>query len=235
MNCSQINVIRLLKSADQSGDVAKNILIRRADREVIGKLTPLDELSANDQFIIAALTLWRKKFMSNFLTQFEVTIERTRRWLNEVVLKDNTRILFIIFDGTGKAIGNIGVCNISENQAELDNVIRGEKVGDPGFMFFVGITILSWLYWGMGVDSVVLHVFSNNVRAINLYSNIGFSERQRFDLRRICEGEDVKYLVDSINGIPVDFQYVEMAMDRSHFEASNPWAKAIYSDQWLGS
>lgn len=231
MNCRQIDIINFLKSANQGDYAAKNILIKKENGEYIGKLVPLDELSANDQSTIAALTLWRKKSMNNFLTQFEATIERTRKWLNEVVLKDNTRILFIIVDGAGKAVGNIGVCNISENQAELDNVIRGEKVGDPGFMFFVGIAILSWLYWGMGVDSVVLHVFSNNIRAINLYSSIGFSERQRFDLRRTCDGEDVKYLVNSINGIAVDFQYIEMVMNRSHFEFSNPWTKTLYSDQ----
>jgi RimJ/RimL family protein N-acetyltransferase len=219
MQHRQIDVVRSLKALDQEEGGSKNILIRNMNGVVIGKLVPIDEKLIDDQIILVALTSWRKKFKLNFLTQFEPTIERTKKWLSEVVLKDDTRVLFLIFDNTGRAIGNLGVCNIAEHQAELDNVLRGEKAGEPNFMFHTEIAMLGWLYWVMGVDLVVLHVFSNNEKAINLYTKVGFTERQRFNLSKIQEGDDIKHFVGSGKGDPVDFQYIEMILEKSRFES----------------
>jgi RimJ/RimL family protein N-acetyltransferase len=219
MQRHQIDVVRSLKAADQEEGSSKNILIRNMKGVVIGKLVPIDEKLIDDQIILAALTSWRKKINNKKLKQNETKKKKKKKWLSEVVLKDDTRILFLIVDNTGRAVGNLGVCNITERQAELDNVLRGEKAGEPNFMFHTEIAMLGWLYGVMGVDLVVLHVFSNNEKAINLYTRVGFTERQRFNLSKIREGDDVKHFVGSGKGDPVDFQYIEMVLEKSRFES----------------
>ena len=206
------------------------IPIRTSEDIQIGVLRPIDEALCKLPEVVEKLTRWRSVFMQYFLTQFPASEERTSTWLEKVVIPSDDRVLFLICDDVGRLVGNFGVCNIKPHEAELDNLIRGERGGAPGLIFFAEIAMLRWLYFGLGVKSVTGHVFSNNSRTINLHSKVGFSERQRFDLSRIQEGEDVRYLVNSSDGELVDFHYIQIAMDRSHFELSNPWAK--YGVSW---
>jgi hypothetical protein len=208
------------------------IPIRTSEGTQIGVLRPVDVALSKLPEVVEKLTRWRRMFMQYFLTQFPATEERTAAWLEKVVIPSDDRVLFLICDDVGRSVGNFGVCNIKPNEAELDNLIRGEKVDYPRLIFFAEIAMLSWLYFGVGVDSVILHVFSNNAKTINLHSSVGFSEKQRFHLSRIQEEEEVKYLVNSSGGEPVDFEYIEMEMDRSKFDLLNPWVRSLYSDQW---
>ena len=219
MDKRQVDLVRSLKATDRSEAGGKTISFKNTNGLVVGTLVPVDGRLINDQSLLVAFTSWRKEFKHNFLTQFEPTVARTKKWLSEVVLKDDARVLFTIFDGDGKAVGHCGVCNIAEHQAELDNVLRGEKAGAPNFMFHAVTAVLSWLYQTLGVDRVVLHVFSNNEKAINLYKKLGFAETRRFNLSKIQDGEDVRYLVSSQSGDPVDFYYLEMTLECSYFES----------------
>jgi hypothetical protein len=224
-----IRNIRRIKGLD-GGTYQFVIPIRTSEGIQIGVLRPIDESLSKLPEVIKKLTQWRRMFMQYFLTQFTISEERTAAWLEKVVIPSDDSILFLICDAGGRLVGNFGVCDIKPHEAELDNLIRGEHVSDPLFIYFTEIAMLSWLYFGIGVGSVVLHVFSDNARTINLHSRVGFSERRRFSLSKIQEGKDIRYLVNSIEGEPVDFHYIEMAMDRSHFELLIPWAKSVYAD-----
>ena len=233
------------------------ISIMNSEGAQVGNLRPIDKSLAKLPEIAEKLTRWRRLFRQYFLTQFSASVERTGAWLERVVIPDDERILFLICDVHDKLIGNFGVCNLKPHAAELDNLIRGESGGDSKLILFAEIAMLSWLYYGVGVNSVVLHVFSNNARTISLHSGVGFTERQRFGLNRIQDGENLRYIVNSTpkqlpsntafiselpcrikeritptGGEPVDFDYIEMTMDRQKFELTNPWAKLIYATQW---
>lgn len=207
------------------------IPIRNIEGIQIGSLRPIDTSLMKLPEVLEKLTRWRRMFARYFLTQFPCSEERTSQWLENIVFPSDDRILFLICDDIGTFVGNFGVCNIKPHEAELDNLIRGEKGGDPKLIFFAEIALLSWLYLDIGVNSVSLHVFSNNAKTISLHSNIGFFERQRLDLRRIQDGSDLRYFVNSNDGEPVNFQYIEMAMERSSFELLYPWTKSVYADR----
>jgi RimJ/RimL family protein N-acetyltransferase len=182
--------------------------------------------------VVEKLTQWRRMFMHFFLTQFPATAERTAKWLEKVVVPADDRILFLISDLDGQWVGNFGVCDIRPHSAELDNLIRGEAVSQPQFILYTELAMLSWLYFGLGIDSVTLHVFSNNVKTIKLHFKAGFAEKQRSQLSKLQEGNEIKYLIDSREGEPVDFTYIEMEMQGPEFERRNPWVKAGYADLW---
>ena len=73
------------------------------------------------------LSIWRNKFVTAFLTEFEATPERTARWLREGIAKDDSRILFMVDDLEGNTFGYIGLAFIDwdKSAGEADSVVRG--------------------------------------------------------------------------------------------------------------
>ena len=161
-------------------------------------------------------------FMRYFLTQFPATDDRTRDWLERVVLPSPTRILFRIITEDGIAVGNVGVCGISPDTAELDNLIRGEHGGDPQLIFYSELTLLNWLFEHLQVEKVTLHVFSNNVKTLNLHSSVGFLEDARLRLTKELRDGEAQYLVESDHGGAVDFRYVRMKLSAQDFRHRYP-------------
>jgi len=214
-NQHHVELIRNIKGISGSS-FDFSIPILNYEHVQVGRLRPIDiELSKNPE-LIEKLTKWRRMFARYFLTQFQPSIERTADWLHNIVIPSDDRLLFLICDMDDIIIGNIGICNLRPAEAELDNVIRGEKEGDPKLTFFSAIALLKWLYFSVRVDSALLHVFSNNVKGISLYSNVGFVETKRYDLRKIQVGDEIQYSI-GIEGEITDLKYIEMRLSRKEF------------------
>lgn len=224
-----IETIRRIKSA-RHHDNRFLIPIRDEFGSELGALVAIDAALSKDSDVVRHLTRWRAMFMRHFLTQFEATPERTASWLGNVVLPKNDRVLFLIQDERGVAIGNFGVCGISPQHAELDNLIRGEKGGATRLIFYSEVALLSWLYWSLSIPYVSLNVFSNNVRTITHHKRVGFTERETRKLSRIQEGREITYLVELEQGEPVEFSYMRMGMAEAQFYTVQPWANTVYQD-----
>jgi RimJ/RimL family protein N-acetyltransferase len=218
-------ILRCAKGFAPSHQAAE-IPIINDQRERIGYLKAIDRRSANDDAVVAMLTRWRQQSMALFLTQFTATAPRTKHWLTEIVLPDDARILFLVFDDAAVAKGTLGVCSIGQHQAEIDNVSRGESGGKPRLMYFALATLIDWLYRNLAVPMITLRVLSYNAKAIALYDSIGF---QRVDANRLVKRQTADTLIYEVPGShnedvePVDFQLVTMAIDRDHFYAKHPW------------
>jgi RimJ/RimL family protein N-acetyltransferase len=177
----QRKVIRALKGLDAPADSAPTprapIPISKDGVGRIGSLAPLDRSLAGDEEVVEAITRWRRRFGRFFFTQFEATEERTRSWLERVVLPDDARILFLIKDDSGAPVGHLGVCHITRASAELDNYIRGRRGGDPKLMLFAGLSLIGWAYAALGVRHVTARVYADNHRTLALYDETGCFER----------------------------------------------------------
>lgn len=223
MNEHQIRMIRFLKGLNE--DARDEFIPVRNDKNIlIGNLVPITRERAKDKETVLSLVRWRKKHMRVFLTQFEPTYERTRGWLENVVLKDDTRIFFLIMTESGRAIGNLGVCNITEDSAELDNLIRGEMGGDPNLIAFAEVSIINWLYKALGVSNIRLHVFSNNIMTMMLHSSVGFTRERCYRLTKIQDGADLIHVVDySDEPAKGDVGYLKMRLDVEAFRNRHKW------------
>lgn len=157
--------------------------IRRGTAE-IGALTPVTHDLGRDPEIISALCRWRQEHMGCFLTVFAPSLEKTRGYLNDFSLPDSARVLFLIADHDHRYVGHIGLCNIAEDSAEIDNVIRGEPVGTPDFMVRAHDVLLDWTFWSLGVPLVYLNVLAHNARAIRSYEKAGLRTVSRTPLAR---------------------------------------------------
>ena len=209
-----------------------SILIANNEGLLIGRLTGVDRALTSDDSIVADLTAWRQRAMTSFLTQFEARNDRTRAWLQRVVIPSPDRILFLICIPSGEPIGNIGIRNLGVNAGEIDNIIRGEKSGEPRIIYFGAIALLSWMFGYLNFEKATLHVFSNNIPALNLYESLGFTKSRSIPLSCRKLPQLIEYLLNSTEGDAVDFDCLEMELDRGSFLSFHPWVRHVYRDFW---
>ena len=133
---------------------------------------------------VACLTLWRNRFVTSFLTEFEATHERTRQWLTEVVGPSDGKILFMLDGADGRPFGYMGIASINWEtaSAEADAIVRG---GDAprGTMRIALHTLLAWARHHLELRELGVRVRSDNP-AVLFYEKIGFREQRRVPLRR---------------------------------------------------
>lgn len=159
--------------------------------------------------LMELLGKWRKKNEIWFLSQFEVTTERTTRWFKHNVIEIPDRLLFII-KANNMYIGHVGLFRFDfENKTcEIDNIVRGE----PGFAGIMGNAVLHMMHWGrdhMGINEYLLKVLSDNSRALRFYTRLGFVEISRIPLMQV-EGKDGPEWTEAPVGYRTDRYYIVM-------------------------
>ena len=95
---------------------------------------------------VELMSKWRIENPTISTGKFVVTHERTQRWLDNLVINNNDRIIFLITDFFGNYLGHIGFALFQYDikSAEIDSVLRGEKKVLPGLMQFCMDTIINW-------------------------------------------------------------------------------------------
>ena len=72
----------LLSYKNNDKDDSRLVLpVRNENGRDVGYLACIDIGLAHDPSIVEAMTVWRRRYMKNFLTQFEATNARTKAWL----------------------------------------------------------------------------------------------------------------------------------------------------------
>lgn len=222
-------VIRTLKGLKTNGSAAgfdMEIPVINAQNAKIGLLKPINRHHADDAEIVSSLTNWRRRFKRFFFTQFEATDERTRAWLNDVVIKDDTRILFLIMDEADRPTGHLGACNITADSAELDNFIRGQRGGDPKLMLLSGLSLIGWIYGALNIKKISARVIANNFRTLSVYEEAACFERSE-PSDPVREQADNGDCADpeggNVQASREEVGYVKMTLDMQKFLSIYPW------------
>ena len=177
------------------GNVPLVIPINDDNGAEIGVLRPITKMHLQSNDVIEKMTNWRNQYKTFFLTQFNATPERTRRWLEEVVLKDNTRLLFLIFTPT-KLVGHYGFKKLSPDSVEIDNLIRGEVGGHPKLIYYAEISLIKWLFTTFEVKKIYGFALADNFMALNLHKSVGFRLTELVPLKRLEVRGDVHLKMD---------------------------------------
>jgi RimJ/RimL family protein N-acetyltransferase len=204
-------------------DPAFEIPIVEENGVFVGTLQCIDIYSLQDPEIIKLLTKWRNQYMQYFLTQFTATEERTSQWLANTVLPAEDRILFLVRDQTGQAIGNFGLCKVGEEYAELDNILRGEKVVCRKLFYYAAIALLSWIFKALNISVAHLFVFSDNNKAISLYERLGFETVNLQGLSRVEAENEISYVTCTDLSNVAGCQYQEMSLEKALFFDKHCW------------
>jgi RimJ/RimL family protein N-acetyltransferase len=162
-------------------------------------------LNPND---IRVLTDWRNRFVNAFLGEFEANEARTARWLTEAVAADDSRILFMLDDPTGRTFGYMGLAFIDWESlsGEADAIVRGLDCA-PGLMTRALRTLLSWARAQLGLRMLGVRVRSDN-SALEFYRKFGFAEVRRVPLRRTQNGDEVLWVEDESSASDVSLVHM---------------------------
>ncbi|GEM_PF-792382 len=184
--------------------------IRLADDK--GYLFCVSELYAEDQQLIAKLAKWREE-ATTFHNKFKVTQEGTKQWLRKLVLDIPDRILFLVVDRYGYAIGHLGFANSLNDDGlmEIDNVIRGFQGVEKGIMSCAVSSLLDWAESTVNPQGFYLRTLQDNTHAIGFYSRLGFVIEGKQPLRRVENNGEINHVALSQEDCdPPDNYFVRM-------------------------
>ena len=181
----------------------------------------------------ALLSQWRRENPSISTGTFEVTEERTEKWLDRHVVDRDDRILFLILGLDGTSIGHLGFSsfNYEERCCEVDAVLRGIKDRYPGIMAFAMHSLIYWGLRDLKLEHIKLRVFSDNEGAIAFYYKCGFVFLTQIPLYKVKLPGEEKWEV-AADGLydRIERYYTEMELDMEGWEkVSRPCLKALVS------
>jgi perosamine synthetase len=184
----------------------------------MGELSALTPALAADRNIVESIVRWRNQHRAMFMSQFVPTVERQLIWYRDDVLPDEARILFLARDARGRLIGQYGLKRITARDAEVDQVIRGERSDVPCFFDAVSLAVMRFGFEQLALERLWLQVLSNNDRAIALYRRTGFDVEASAPLVRDDVNGDVTYRIAREGETDLaPFEILTMSVDGAAF------------------
>jgi len=190
---NQVNQKEYLLNVIEGG-VLLELPIYDGGGEVVGMMRPVTKIQPQSEEVIAKITAWRNKYKKFFLTEFNATTFRTKKWLENEVLSEPTRLLFLIYSQE-TIIGHYGFKDLVEESVLLDNAVRGERGGHPMLMMFAAQALITWLFDVMQVNEVYGYTFANNPMGLRFNRDLGFTFTEKIPLLKQVEGEEVKWVI----------------------------------------
>ena len=135
----------------------------------------------------------RKKYRKMFATDFEMTEDKTRNWIKNLILGNPERILFIIYFDNKKigCIGNGGY-DKKNNSSRLDNMMKDPLCNLPGAMTIVEKVYLKWMFDDLKLSKITGFLFSDNNRMINIHEKCGWITTDVVPIKKISTGDLVR-------------------------------------------
>jgi perosamine synthetase len=192
---SIITTFNSYKCKNQS-DELKLIPIFNQD-DLIGFLKPVTfHYKLISPEYISLFSQWRRENPVGFATIFEITDKRTEFWLDKILLNREDRILFVVHTLKGEPIGHLGYSSFDFEKkcCEIDNVVRGVKMGQAGIMSFALNSLLLWGKNILKLDEINLRVLADNTHAINFYERNGFKKQFDIPLYKVVEKDEIKWI-----------------------------------------
>jgi len=138
-----------------------------------GKKISLKVVDDSDE-TISLLTEWRKKSRRMFATNFRMSNSRTKKWIQQNILKNPNCILFIIYVDDRK-VGNLALDLYDEkfNSIELDNYMKDPNYNFPGLMTILDKVFLKWVFEELKISRITTKIFSDNYKMLNVHIQCG--------------------------------------------------------------
>ncbi len=139
---------------------------------------------------------WRRENPTLSPARFEITDERTKSWLDKLVINNDNRIIFMIQEPDGGYVGHIGFASFDDARdcADVDSVLKGEKAGRPRLMEYTMRALVNWGRRELQLRHIELDVMWDNTRAIEFYKRCGFQEGELVALDRVELADEVKWV-----------------------------------------
>jgi len=170
------------------------ISIVDAEKNIRGYFVPITDKSLNETQIILKLTQWRRENSQFFQTRFNPTPERTKNWLQNVVLPNNRTILFLIYYDD-KLVGHYGFKDIVNGVASADNLLIGDTKMRGPVSILAMITLFKWGFDELGLNEITGTILKSNQASLLIHRRLHFREVRSVPLvAKISDNGDVSLL-----------------------------------------
>lgn len=190
-------------------------------KKQMGWLRPITaDYRTVDPELSARLSGWLKENPIISTGTFEVTVERTERWLDNLVIGRPDRMLFVIQDLAGQAVGYLGLSNLRAEQrcCSIDSVLRGEKTAPKGIMRFAVITLLDWAFESLDFANIDLYVYADNEHAIRFYEALAYVRGEKLPLVRVQYEKETKWELAPAGTTEAERYYLHMDLNREEYQ-----------------
>ena len=224
MNAFKNRVIRVFNTykCKDKYDELKLIPIHNESDELIGFLKPITfQYNLISPGCVSLISTWRKENPIGFATVFEITDQRTEKWLNSLLLNREDRVLFMIESLDRISLGHLGLSsfNYKDKSCEIDNVVRGIKQSQKGIMSFAMNSIIHWGLEVLRLENIYLRVLSDNTHAIKFYENLGFTIIDKIPLYKEVKNDETRWIEEQ-TGTDVNpdryYSYMKLSLTRIH-------------------
>lgn len=163
---------------------------------VVGFLRPITaDFRESTPHYVKLLNDWRRDNPTVSLSTFVVTEERTKRWLETLVIDNDDRLLFMITDLNGLEIGHLGFGDFDYDRrmCAFDNMIRGVKGMHPGIMTCAFHALMRIAIDVLGVSGVSAYPRENNPPMIRFFARQTWKEIERLPLYEHALPHEVRW------------------------------------------
>ncbi len=153
------------------------------------RLVPIGEWILTDTSLIQNFSTWRAHNRKMFFAQFPESFDSMQQYLTKYTVQNPAFLLFLIESNGGDPLGHVGLKLINAESAEIDSVMKSPSSKTRSLMDSCLKTLIDFAADSLELMGLQLEVISYNTRAIDLYSQNGFSEIHRSPLHRIQSEE----------------------------------------------
>lgn len=126
--------------------------------------------------------------------QFENCFDNLSSYLSRIYPDFDTKIKQCYINVDNKDIGGIWLEKVNVNTVKLGVFIADEKYRNNGYGTLAIKEIIRFAK-DLGYKSVVLNVRISNIKAFNVYQNIGFKETKRFTKSNGVDVIQMEYMI----------------------------------------
>jgi RimJ/RimL family protein N-acetyltransferase len=176
--------------------ILKELPVYNTQGELVAYLTPItSHYRKTIPDCAYMMGKWRAENPSASDSVFEITVERTEKWLDQQIVGREDRLLFMVRLLDGTYIGHVGYSSFrfEDRAAEIDAILRGVQGVCPGIMTFAIRTLLWWGTNILKLDQIELSVGDENARAQELYRRCGFVVKSKKALVKVIKQDEVRW------------------------------------------
>ena len=154
-------IIRKMKGLPGGGGM--RFPVRDEGLNVIGYLRGFDESHLRDGALIETMARAHTLYKEFFLTQFDVTPENKRSWLEKSVLPNDKKMLFLVETTDGRVVGQDGFTIRDDGAFSSDATMKWERDGHPALFLRNFFERAAMCFMLLGCIGGEITLFKSNV------------------------------------------------------------------------